>query len=429
MRDAAGAMNRYLLPLFVMAAGHLLPAVLPPALRAQERLGDARYCTFDGRPPDDDVYVFSAAADAEAAVRRVVELLPLPLNVEVKAANVPAITAAVSGDRRLILYDTYFLERLGRADSTDWAAWGMLAHAVAHHVLPDGLAADLERPLAEIEADRLAGALLYRLGASARQAQYGWAAADAATDAAAYATHPARALRLAAVLEGWTQTEERAGAEIVAFLNDDREGGVGAGAVEGEGYPRFWPPPRPSVAAVVPMASLLGCAAGATLRDVGRRLETLLGEAGYDERSYYAVPDGFALVARLEQIHPDGTPKEPPDRWSLAVRPMTRFSIIAYFRALFAATPGHFRIITFVVTPHPFTAGRARVEQQEAQAWLSEGLNTLPAAIGALPLTDAYACTALVYEFERRTVDHPVRFKDPSALTAVTHLKKAHLWP
>ncbi|GIV59936.1 MAG: hypothetical protein KatS3mg043_1025 [Rhodothermaceae bacterium] len=140
------------------------------------------------------------------------------------------------------------------------------------------------------------------------------------------------------------------------------------------------------------------------------------------------MPDGFALVARLEQIFPDGTPKDPPDRWSTRVRPMTRFSLTEYFRALFTATPGHYRIVVFIVSPHPFTQENVAVSLAEGQAWLSGGLNALPPALGARPLTPTHRCTALIYAFEQPAGDAAPVFQDPSPLTGRTHLEKARLW-
>ena len=93
------------------------------------------------------------------------------------------------------------------------------------------------------------------------------------------------------------------------------------------------------------------------------------------------MPDGFALVTRLEQIRPDGTPLDPPDRWSAEVGPVRQFNLRTILRALFTANPGYFRILVFVATPHPFNQSDEEVRREEAVAWLQEGMSWLPGAV------------------------------------------------
>jgi hypothetical protein len=196
------------------------------------------------------------------------------------------------------------------------------------------------------------------------------------------------------------------------------------------GIPEFpWPPPRASATEVIP-SKLLKAKTGATsLRDVERRIRQVLGENGYSEASFYAVPDGFALVTRLEQINDDGTPKEGPQRWSLEVPRLSEFSFSAYLRALFLAPPGYFRVIVFIVTPHPIVQSEAKVTPKEAGHWLTAGADRLPESLGTLDFSrEAYLCTALVYEFNRRTESDEPAILDPGNIPGRIHLLKAGLW-
>jgi hypothetical protein len=198
----------------------------------------------------------------------------------------------------------------------------------------------------------------------------------------------------------------------------------------GARIPEFlWPPPTWSASAEIP-TEFFGSQPGEVLRlcHVERRLHAALEACEYFEMSYYSVPGGFAMVTRLEQINRDGTSKEPPDRWAVEVQPLRKFSLKAYLIALFTANPGRYRIIVFIVSPHPFSQADVEVSRDEAIAWLGSGLDRLPDEIGQLEYTERHKCTALIYEFDQSNPDEPVEFKEPSDLQGRTHLVKAKLW-
>src|SRR5262245_11928754 len=150
--------------------------------------------------------------------------------------------------------------------------------------------------------------------------------------------------------------------------------------------PEFpWPPPRASTQITLPAETFRGSRESVVLlRDVDRRLSAALRQAGYDEGSYHAVPGGFSLTARLEQIDSDGTPKRGIDRWAVAPGPLHEFSLSSYLNALLRSGPGLFRVIVFVVTPHPFSQSDAIVSREDAMAWLQDGFNRLPEPVGQL---------------------------------------------
>lgn len=165
------------------------------------------------------------------------------------------------------------------------------------------------------------------------------------------------------------------------------------------------------------------------LDDVDKILSNALNSAGYFEKSYYAVPDGFAIVTRLEQINFDGTPKRGLERWATKVLPLRYFDLEQYILALFTSNPGYYRVIVFIVT-HPFYQEGPEINHDEATAWLREGLNTLPRSIGKQSFSLGHTSTALIYEFEQssRSEQGEVNIKIPGRLEARTHLVKAGLW-
>jgi len=195
--------------------------------------------------------------------------------------------------------------------------------------------------------------------------------------------------------------------------------------------PEFpWPPPQASSTVVIPSQFLVySTDETPMLHDIDERLSAAMEKCGYVEKRYYAVPDGFAIVTRLEQINSDGTPKDPPERWSMDVGPLRHFSLLEYLRTLFSANPGYYRLIVFIITPHPFSQSEVKLSPDETEVWLQDGLNVLPNSIGKRVYTNEHNTTALIYEFKRLDeVDAEPNLIVPGRLTAQDHLKKSELW-
>jgi hypothetical protein len=171
--------------------------------------------------------------------------------------------------------------------------------------------------------------------------------------------------------------------------------------------------------------SLLARGDGTTLGDVARRLERALASVGYGERSYYTVPGGFALATRLEQITPDGTPKTDPQRWSTALPEQPVFSLGDYLHALFAAPQGDYRVIVFIVTRQAFATSARAATNEQAEAWLSGGLDRLPRTVQALPFDADVEASALVYQFRKRGHGDPPVALESSAASAATQLDRS----
>jgi hypothetical protein len=183
-----------------------------------------------------------------------------------------------------------------------------------------------------------------------------------------------------------------------------------------------FPPPQASAFEEIPREMVVGRKAHPLLRDAEAALAAAFVSCGYGEKSYHPIPDGFAMASRVEQINADGAPAA--NRWSLEVSPISEYSLEGYFKALFYARPGRYRVIVFVVTNHPFSQTEEKVDREEAGKWTSHGMNKLPKEIGDREYSDDYACTALIYEF-RLSGNGKTDFVEPSQMTGRTHLEKA----
>ncbi len=185
-----------------------------------------------------------------------------------------------------------------------------------------------------------------------------------------------------------------------------------------------WPPPQASASFAIP-AELVHASRGTTIRlgDVNDTLRRALEACGYTEGSYFAVPDGFALVTRLEQINSDGSPKQ-SGRWCTELQPLRQFSVRDYLVSLFFANTGLYRIIVFVVTPHPFSQSQTHISRDEMRDWLRSGSNRLPNSVARQEYTAGFSVTALVYEFEQQESQGPSQTLS-SRITGMDHLNKS----
>jgi hypothetical protein len=202
-------------------------------------------------------------------------------------------------------------------------------------------------------------------------------------------------------------------------------------AAGGEGLqvPAFpWPPPEASAKQVLPADLLEKEDAPRSLANVNAKLVAALEPNGYVERSYYAVPNGFALVTRLEHIDADGKPKTDPSRWVVGNAALSSFNIVDFVHALVGSETGYYRVIVFIVTDVPFAESDKKVSSKEATEWLSAGLNTLPASIGDLPyIKNHVSTTVLIYEFNKDPGKDPEQ-KMPSRLGVLQHMKNSGIW-
>jgi hypothetical protein len=184
-----------------------------------------------------------------------------------------------------------------------------------------------------------------------------------------------------------------------------------------------WPPPNASTRAVIGPEFFRDLREGHTLGDLNVILIEALVKAGYHGSSYFGVPYGFAIITRLEQTDEYGAPLDDDARWSAKIQLVKSFSIVGCLRALLTASPGYFRVITLVVSKEPFSSGD-RMRLDTLERWSQTGLNVLPKKVQALPYTEDYRVTALIYEFEKKSeLDQP-EVLIPGRLSPVTHLAR-----
>jgi hypothetical protein len=184
-----------------------------------------------------------------------------------------------------------------------------------------------------------------------------------------------------------------------------------------------WPPPEASGKTVLPKSFFQQVE---TLGDFEQRLVDALDRKNY-EYSFLEVPNGFAMVSRLERIASDGSSAPPPNRWT--DHDFSRVTSLADFlRGVFVAPSGHYRVIVFVVTDVDFGQSKEVAAAADAKGWLRAGHNVLPDDVRRARVGTSFRCTALVYEFSRDGFDGPTTLQRPGQFETRTHLEKAGIW-
>jgi len=151
---------------------------------------------------------------------KIISVLGLKPNFEVKAAQIPNAAAVVYQGKRYVLYNPSFINTLVKTAGNEWAAVSVLAHEIGHHLNGHTLENHGSKPDEELEADEFSGFVLRRMGASLSEAQ---AAMQIAATARETATHPAKYDRLAAIQNGWKNADDQiSGKQSVAIAKPDK---------------------------------------------------------------------------------------------------------------------------------------------------------------------------------------------------------------
>jgi hypothetical protein len=190
-----------------------------------------------------------------------------------------------------------------------------------------------------------------------------------------------------------------------------------------------WPPPAPSERLNLTRAQILPASArrDPSLAYVADRIIGALQAAGYSEYSVYAAPHGFAIVARLERVKPDGTPAPDTLRF-LAPNASEPFSLAAYVSRLFFAPEGYYRQIVFLVTSEMIRPSGPTPDAAAAEALLQGGADRLPAEYRRIRFTADDQVAALVYEYHKGPNVREVKTLTPGRLDARTNLMRAGLY-
>jgi hypothetical protein len=177
-------------------------------------------CGFDDAIFDKKVYSFSSDIEASNALDKIMKLTGLPANFEIKAASVDNACAVVKCDDygncdRYILYNQEFMEKIKDETQTSFSEIAILAHEIAHHLSGHTLGSTGSSHDMELEADKYAGFILFKLGAPLKDAKLAFSTLSIEGSS----THPPRAARIAAVTNGWFEAKRNGESSISSSAN------------------------------------------------------------------------------------------------------------------------------------------------------------------------------------------------------------------
>ncbi|WP_170122670.1 carboxypeptidase-like regulatory domain-containing protein [Mucilaginibacter oryzae] len=157
-----------------------------------------------------------------------------------------------------------------------------------------------------------------------------------------------------------------------------------------------------------------------TLGQMDKVLIRALTSGGYDERSYFIIPDGFALVTRIESITDDGSSIFNSERFAINELKSPTFS------DFFAPRSGLFRMFAFIVTNKPFNPSLKDADFEALKKLSRVGYNILPSDLANKKKGKDYFCTVLVYEFVSTKPNSKLTVQS-AHLTAYEHLQRSKL--
>ena len=198
--------------------------------------------------------------------------------------------------------------------------------------------------------------------------------------------------------------------------------GYGTKKDPGERIPVFpWPPPNYTILYVLNNIYFKNAK---TLANADKIITTALEDSGYDNGAYFYIPNGFALVTRIELIRENGTPLDTPSRWNGSIKGYYHLTWSAYLKALIFPNKGYYRIIVFAVTDKGINSSGKKVTKKVAEQWLFDGISALPESIAKKKYDAGYRCSAIIYQFRKQEGMSP-ELLQPGTITGLDHLSKS----
>ena len=371
-------------------------------LNAQELLdiNIKNRCIYNGTAMDEELYSFSPESkEMESRVREILKLGGgLKINFYLIETNVENVSAVIDGNKRFLLWSQDFFLNASAIEKI-----GMTAHEMAHHLNHHKLTPE-QQEKEEAEAD-------FFMGYVFASTQY------TKEDIKAFLKKMPLSgdigfnqKRFDNIMSGFKK-----GIASYSLAYDD----TGSASMQNFLKAQFpFPPPECHTSYEIPYDYFQYCY---NLGNVSKKITRSLDEKQYPYR-YMSVPNGFAIVTQMEQYKDDGNILNGSTyRW-VDYPPQESFALSwNYFKSLIYPKKGHLRLFVFIVTSQNYSSNKKRVSKEDAESWLSQGVNRLPKGVASEPFNSDYSVSFLTYEFEVPESNHQVRQSCPCRYQATEH--------
>jgi hypothetical protein len=182
-----------------------VPAIAQEILKLEPKFA----CAAEPGPTLEEATLFPSTKEAAKILSDIVAYVGLSADrIDLKASDVANAVAYLDplSRRRLILYNEDFVRRLQNDSHSVWVPRAILAHELAHHLNNHlEIATPDRRRIEELEADRFAGHVLFKMGADLK------AVTAVFAELREGGGYPSRNARTAAATNGWWVAKEQGG--------------------------------------------------------------------------------------------------------------------------------------------------------------------------------------------------------------------------
>lgn len=180
----------------------------PPIAVGELKL-QSRACYFadaDSIEKQTQIKIDTASCREIEQIASIMDYVGLPQNFKIYRGNISNALATMVNKQRVIIYNKDLFTDLDEMSSGYWTSLFIIAHEIGHH-LANNISDSSDALKAELDADRFAGFLLYRMGADSNQA-IGAVASRFISTQTDTKTHPSKRKRIETVIQSWKESND-----------------------------------------------------------------------------------------------------------------------------------------------------------------------------------------------------------------------------
>ncbi len=182
--------------------------LIPKGLQTGRLISKNRACYFDDVDSTEmalNILLETANPRETELVQSIMSYTGLPANFSIYRGDVSNALATQYQNERLIIYNKDLFSRIDRESDSYWSSVFIIAHEIGHHLSFN--LHSINSMEAELEADRFAAAILYKMGADSSQVQLA-VRSKLISNRVDTKTHPSKSRRLEAIQKSWLKTSE-----------------------------------------------------------------------------------------------------------------------------------------------------------------------------------------------------------------------------